>query len=99
MCHDSDGNYVIYLIIYLSMEVCVLDYILVLRQEVNLPDADDNLEVVLHGPLDVLVEVEPAVVRQMCIDEALPQGEVVHLGHRREELPEESHLIHIKHHT
>ena len=26
------------------------------------------------------------------IDESLPHGQVIHLGHRREELPEESHL-------
>jgi len=54
-------------------------------------DADDHLEVVLHRPLDVLVEVELAVLRQMRIDEACPQGEVVHLGDRPEELPEEGH--------
>lgn len=94
------------------------------------PDANDDFEVVLQGPLDVLLEVELGAGRQMVlqrskqckqrpspcqqhkrlsespqsiltmgrcmlliyVDEPLPHGQVIHLGHGREELPEERHL-------
>ena len=41
------------------------DNCIIISMECNLPDANDDFEVVLHGPLDVLVEVELAVLRQV----------------------------------